>query len=45
VQKYDIRLAQVTTPSLDALQSYTLGENTQSQTGNFAASLRVGDAV
>jgi eukaryotic-like serine/threonine-protein kinase len=39
VQKYDIRLAQVTTPSLDALQSYTLGVNTQSQTGNFAASL------
>jgi tetratricopeptide (TPR) repeat protein len=39
VQKYDIRLAQVTTPSLDALQSYTLGEKTQSQTGNFAASL------
>lgn len=39
VQKYNIRLAQVTTPSLDALQSYTLGENTQSQTGNFAASL------
>ena len=39
VQKYDIRLAQVTTPSLDALQSYTLGENIQSQTGNFAASL------
>ena len=39
VQKYDLRLAQVTTPSLEALQSYTLGANTQSQTGNFAASL------
>jgi tetratricopeptide (TPR) repeat protein len=39
VQKYDIPLEQVTTPSLEALQSYTLGGNTQSQTGDFAASL------
>lgn len=39
VQKYNTPLIQVTTPSLEALQSYTLGAKTQTQTGDFAASL------
>ncbi len=39
LQKYDAPLAQVTTPSLEALQFYTLGDQTLTQTGDFAASL------
>jgi DNA-binding winged helix-turn-helix (wHTH) protein/Tfp pilus assembly protein PilF len=39
LQKYNTPLAQATTPSLEALQSYTLGLENQGQTGNFAASL------
>ena len=39
VQKYDTPLVQATTSSLEALQSYTLGLETLSQTGNFLASL------
>jgi len=39
VQKYSTPLVQVTTPSLEALQFYTLGTKTQTQTGDFAASL------
>lgn len=38
-QKYNTPLAQATTPSLEALKSYTLGLNTVRQTGDFAASL------
>ncbi len=39
VQKYNAPLLQRTTSSLEALQSYTWGIETQKQTGNFAASL------
>lgn len=39
VQKYNTPLAQATTPSLEALQFYTLGLKTVTQTGDFAASL------
>lgn len=39
LQKYNTPLAQATTPSLEALQSYTLGLQTLTQTGDFAASL------
>jgi DNA-binding winged helix-turn-helix (wHTH) protein/tetratricopeptide (TPR) repeat protein len=39
VQKYNTPLVQATTPSLEALQFYTLGLKTVTQTGDFAASL------
>ena len=39
VQKYDTPLVQATTGSLEALQLYTLGDQTLTQTGNFTASL------
>jgi len=39
VQKYNTPLVQATTPSLEALQFYTLGAKTVTQTGDFAASL------
>jgi DNA-binding winged helix-turn-helix (wHTH) protein/Tfp pilus assembly protein PilF len=39
VQKFNTPLSQATTSSLEALQSYTLGQENVRQTGNFAASL------
>ncbi len=39
VQKYNTPLAQATTSSLEALQSYTFGLETVSHSGNFSASL------
>ncbi len=39
VQKYNTPLAQATTPSLEALQSYTLGLEAETRTGNFAEAL------
>jgi eukaryotic-like serine/threonine-protein kinase len=39
VRKYDVPLFQVTTPSLEALQSYSLGAKVESQTGEFAAAV------
>ena len=39
VQKYNTPLVQATTASLEALQFYTLGDQTLTQTGNFTASL------
>jgi eukaryotic-like serine/threonine-protein kinase len=39
VQKYNTSLEQATTPSLEALKSYTLGTHAQMQSGDFAASL------
>ncbi len=39
VQKFNTPLAQATTPSLEALQAYTLGMETVSETANFAAAL------
>ena len=39
LHRYNTPLSQATTASLEALQSYSLGVQTQIQTGNFAASL------
>ena len=39
VQRYNAPLEQATTPSLEALQSYSLGIGAERQTGDFAASL------
>jgi DNA-binding winged helix-turn-helix (wHTH) protein/predicted Zn-dependent protease len=39
VQKYNAPLVEATTPSLQALQFYSLGDQTKTQTGDFAASL------
>jgi len=39
VQKYNIPLAQATTPSLEALQAYSLGLQTVEQAGDFAGAL------
>ena len=39
VQKFNTPLSQATTSSLEALQSYTLGLESQWETGNFPASL------
>jgi DNA-binding winged helix-turn-helix (wHTH) protein/tetratricopeptide (TPR) repeat protein len=39
VRKYNTPLVQATTASLEALQFYTLGQQTITQTGNFTASL------
>src|SRR5262249_33274880 len=39
VQKYNTPLVQATTGSLEALQLYTLGDQTLAQTANFTASL------
>ena len=37
VQKFDVPLAQATTPSLDALQAFSLGERTRREKGSEAA--------
>jgi len=39
VQKYDTPLAQATTPSLEALQAYSLGSKAESTRGDFAGAL------
>ena len=39
VQKYDVPAANVTTPSLEALQAYSLGNQAQSQRDDFAAAI------
>jgi eukaryotic-like serine/threonine-protein kinase len=37
IQKYDTPIAQATTPSLEALQAYSLGIRAQQQRGSAAA--------
>jgi eukaryotic-like serine/threonine-protein kinase len=39
VQKYNVPLVEATTPSLQALQLYSMGVQIETQTGDFAASL------
>jgi eukaryotic-like serine/threonine-protein kinase len=39
VQKFDVRLAQITTPSLEALKAYTLGGQVEERKGSAAALL------
>jgi serine/threonine protein kinase len=39
VQKYDVRLANVTTPSLEALQAYSLGYHTDVVKGDYGAAI------